>query len=113
MVIIYKKQVSLDKLLNNFVLKTLRKYNMVQISTKNKKMCNLQSKQQSYNYSKVLIINLSPRQSIDISPLEHGLKQYFVDKNKYIKTLSLNLKLFAVPWIKIFHQMIMKIFMNF
>ena len=24
-------------------------------------------------------------QSIDISPLEHGLKQCFVDKNKYIK----------------------------
>ena len=24
-------------------------------------------------------------QSIDIPPLEHGLKRYFADKNKYIK----------------------------
>ena len=48
-------------------------------------MRNLQPKQSSYNSSKVPTINLSSTQSIDISPLEHGLKQCFVDKNKYIK----------------------------
>ena len=48
-------------------------------------MRNLQPKQSSYNSSKVPTINLSSAQSIDISPLEHGLKQCFVDKNKYIK----------------------------
>ena len=75
----------LFKLLNNFVLKTLRKENTFQLSTKNKKLRNLRPKQSSYNYSKVPIINLSSVQSIDISSLEHGLKQCFVDKNKYIK----------------------------
>ena len=34
---------------------------------------------------KNFIINLSSLQSIDILPLEHGLKQCFVEKNKYIK----------------------------
>ena len=54
-------------------------------STKNKKLCNLRQKLSSYNYSAVPIINLSSVQSIDLSPLEHGLKQCFADKNKYIK----------------------------
>ena len=31
------------------------------------------------------MINLSSVQSIDVSPLEHGLKQCFVDKDKCIK----------------------------
>ena len=31
------------------------------------------------------IINLSAIQSVDISPLEHSLKQCFVHKNKHIK----------------------------
>ena len=73
--------VLLYKLLNNFVLKTLRKENTFQLSTKTKKLCNLRRKQSSYNSSKVPIINLSSVQSIDISPLEHGLRQCFVDKN--------------------------------
>ena len=68
--------------MNNIVLKTLTKENRLQLSTKNKKLCNLQPKQSSYNYSKVSIINLSPVQSIEILPLEHGLKQCFLDKNK-------------------------------
>ena len=106
--------VLLYKLLNNFVLKTLRKENTFQLSTKMKKLCNLWPKQSSYNSSKVPIINLSSVQSIDISPLEHGLRQCFVDKNKYIKKdIAVELKLFAVLLIKIFHQMIRKIFMNF
>ena len=106
--------VLLYKLLNNFVLKTLRKENTFQLSTKTKKLCNLRRKQSSYNSSKVPIINLSSVQSIDISPLEHGLRQCFVDKNKYIKKdIAVELKLFAVLLIKIFHQMIRKIFLNF
>ena len=48
----------LYKLLNNFVLKTLRKENAFQLSTKNKKLGNLRPKQSSYNSSKVPIINL-------------------------------------------------------
>ena len=71
--------------MNNFVLKTLRKENTFQFSTKNKKLHNLRPKQSSYNYSKVQIINLSSVQSFEISPLEHDLKQCFVDKNLYIK----------------------------
>ena len=70
--------VLLYKLLNNFVLKTLRKH--VSVINKKQKLRNLRSKQSSYNSSKVPIINLSSVQSIDISPLEHGLKQYFVTK---------------------------------
>ena len=70
--------VILYKLLNNFVLKTLRKENTFQLSTKYKKLRNLRPKQSSYNYRKVPIMNLSSVQSIDISPLEHGLKQCFV-----------------------------------
>ena len=31
------------------------------------------------------MINSSSVQSIDISPWEHGLKQYFVGKNIYLK----------------------------
>ena len=105
--------VLLYKLLNNF-LKTLRKENTFQLSTKMKKLCNLWPKQSSYNSSKVPIINLSSVQSIDISPLEHGLRQCFVNKNKYIKKdIAVELKLFAVLLIKIFHQMIRKIFLNF
>ena len=77
-----KNSVLLYKLLNNFVLKTLRKENTFQLSTKNRKLGNLRPKQSSYNSSKVPIINLSSVQSIDISPFEHGLKQCFVDKNK-------------------------------
>ena len=42
-------------------------------------------KQSSNNYHKVPIINLSSVQSVDISPLEHILKQCLVDKNKHIK----------------------------
>ena len=72
--------VLLYKLLNNFVLKTLRKENTFQLSTRNKNLRNLRPKQSSYNSSKVPIINLSSVQSINISPLEHGLKQCFVDK---------------------------------
>ena len=52
---------------------------------KNKKLCNFQPKESSNNYRKVLIFNLSSVQSVDISPLEHDLKQFFVDKNKHIK----------------------------
>ena len=70
--------VILYKLLNNFVLKTLRKENTFQLSTKYKKLRNLRPKQSRYNYRKVPIMNLSSVQSIDISPLEHGLKQCFV-----------------------------------
>ena len=77
--------VLLHKLLNNFVLKTLRIENTLQLSTKNKKLRNLRPKQSSYNSSKVPIIHLSSMQSIDISHMEHHLKQCFVDKNKYIK----------------------------
>ena len=77
--------VLLHKLLNNFVLKTLRNENTFQLSTKNKKLRNLRPKQSSYNSSKVPIIHLSSMQSIDISHMEHHLKQCFVDKNKYIK----------------------------
>ena len=77
--------VLLYKLLSNFVLKTLRKENTFRLSTKNKKLRNLRPKQSSYNSSKVTIINLSSVQWTDISPLEHALKQCFVDKNKYIK----------------------------
>ena len=80
-----KNSVILYKILNNFVLKTLSKENTFQLSTKNKKLRNLSPKQSSYNYSKVPIMNLSSVQSIDVSPLEHGLKQCFVHKNKYIK----------------------------
>ena len=68
-----RNSVILFKLLNNFVLKALRKENTFQLSTKNRKLCNLLPKQSSYNYSKVPIINLSSVQSIDMSPLEHGL----------------------------------------
>ena len=69
--------------LNNFILKTLRKENTFQLSTKNKKLHSLQPKQSSYNSSKVPIINLSCVQSIDIWPLDHGLKQCFVDKIEF------------------------------
>ena len=48
-------------------------------------MRNLEPKQSSYNSRKVPIRNLSSVQSIDISPLDHGLQQCFVDKCKYIK----------------------------
>ena len=75
----------LYKILNNFVLKTLGKENRFQLSTKNKKLCNLWPKQSSYNSSNVPTINLSSVQSIDFSPLKHSLRQYFVDKNEYIK----------------------------
>ena len=43
--------VLLHKLLNNFVLKTLRNENTFQLSTKNKKLRNLRPKQSSYNSS--------------------------------------------------------------
>ena len=56
-----------------------------QWSRKNKKLRNPRPKQSSYNYSEVPIINWSSVQSIDISPLEHGVKQYFAARNKYIK----------------------------
>ena len=81
----YQFGLLLDDLLNKYVLKTFRKENTVQLSTKNKKVRNLRRKQSSYNYSNVPIINLSSVQSLDISPLEHGLKQCFVDNSKYIK----------------------------
>ena len=48
-------------------------------------MSHLWPKQWSNNYRKVPIINLSTIQLVDISPLEHSLKQCFVDKNKYKK----------------------------
>ena len=77
--------VLLYKLLSNFVLKTSKKENTFQLSAKNKNLRNLQAKQSSYNSGKVPIINLLSGQSIDISPFEHGLKQCFEEKNKYIK----------------------------
>ena len=53
-------------------------------------------------------------QSIDISPLEHGLKQCFADKNNQIKKdIAVEFEIFAVPSIMIFHQMIKKISINF
>ena len=77
--------VLLYKLLSNFVLKTSKKENTFQLSTKNKNLRNLQPKQSSYNSGKVPIINLLSMQSIDISPFEHGLKQCFEERKKYIK----------------------------
>ena len=58
---------------------------MIHLATENKKLFTLQPKKSGNNYSKVLITNLSSVQSIDISPIEHGLKQYLVGKNKLIK----------------------------
>ena len=43
-----------------------------------------QPKQLSHS-TKVPIINLYLVHSINTSPLEHGLRQCFADKNKYIK----------------------------
>ena len=46
-------------------------------------MRNLEPKQSSYNSRKVPATNLSSVQSTDISPLDHGLQQCFVDKYKF------------------------------
>ena len=70
--------------MTKIVLKILTKENIFQLSTKNKKLNNLQTNQSSYNYRKVLI-NLSSVQSIDILPLEHGLRQFFRQKWIYLK----------------------------
>ena len=85
-----------------------------QWSRKNKKLRNPRPNQSSYNYSKVPIINWSSVQSIDISPLEHGLKQCFIDKNKYIKKdIAVEFETLCSSVDKDIYQMIRKIFLNF